>query len=102
VKPFHAVDFRVQIEVALWKHKMEQKLRVSEAWLSATFQNVADALIATDDAGNIALMNGPAALLTGWNPAEAKGRPLSDVFPVSDEMTGIPVARSFLNFSGMP
>ena len=24
VKPFHGIDFRVQIEVALWKHKMEQ------------------------------------------------------------------------------
>jgi DNA-binding response OmpR family regulator len=77
VKPFHGIDFRVQIEVALWRHKMEQKLRVSQAWLSATFQNVADGLIATDEAGNIALMNRPAALLTGWDIEEAKGRPLA-------------------------
>jgi len=44
-KPFHGVNFRAQIEMALWKHKMEQKLRISEAWLATTFQNVADALI---------------------------------------------------------
>jgi DNA-binding response OmpR family regulator len=97
VKPFHGVDFRVQIEVALWKHKMEQKLRVSEAWLSATFQNVADALIATDDAGNIALMNKPAALLTRWDATEAKGRPLPDVFRASDENTGVLVSRYTLD-----
>ncbi len=98
VKPFHGIDFRVQIEVALWKHKMEQKLRVSEAWLSATFRNVADALIATDDKGNVALMNGPAAELTGWERDEATGRPLADVFPVADETTRVPVPGVFLEF----
>jgi len=96
VKPFHTVDFRAQIEIALWKHKMDQKLRVSEAWFSTTFQNVADALIATDAEGNIALINGPAARLTGWDQAEAKGRPLSAVFRVTEEATGLPVGLSIL------
>ncbi len=92
VKPFHNVDFRAQIETALWKHKMEQKVRVSEAWFSTTFQNVADALIATDEAGNIALMNNPASRLTGWEQTEAKGRPLAEVFRATDETTGRPLA----------
>src|SRR5580698_5665748 len=65
VKPFHGVDFRPQIEMALWKHQMEQKLRVSEAWLATTFRNVADALIATDNEGNVVVLNAPAAELTG-------------------------------------
>src|SRR6202042_1280808 len=76
VKPFHSVDFRAQIEIALWKHHMEQRLRASEAWLSTTFRNVADALIATDSGGNITLMNAPAAELTGWDASEAKDQPL--------------------------
>ncbi len=91
VKPFHSVDFRAQIEMALWKHKMEQKLRASEAWLSTTFGNVADALIATDSEGNVSFMNAPAALLTGWDWIDAKGQPLLDVFQVFEEMTGFPV-----------
>ena len=98
VKPFHSIDFRVQIEVALWKHQMEQKLRVSEAWLSATFENVADALITTDDAGNIARMNNPASVLTGWSCQEAKGRPFGDVFRVSDEGSGLSLSHPFLDF----
>jgi len=93
VKPFHSVDFRAQIEMALWKHKMEQKLRASEAWLSTTFGNVADALIATDSTGNISFMNTPAALLTGWDAAESKGKPLLDVFQVFEEMSGLPVVH---------
>lgn len=90
VKPFHNVDFRAQIEIALWKHQMDQRLRVSEAWFSTTFQNVADALIATDEAGNIALMNRPASDLTGWEQAEAKGRPLAEVFRGTEEAGGRP------------
>jgi DNA-binding response OmpR family regulator len=27
VKPFHSVDFRAQIEMALWKHQMKEKRR---------------------------------------------------------------------------
>jgi two-component system cell cycle sensor histidine kinase/response regulator CckA len=91
VKPFHSVDFRAQIEMALWKHKMEQKLRASEAWLATTFGNVADALIATDSVGNISFMNTPAAVLTGWDSIDAKGKSLLDVFQVFEEMTGLPV-----------
>ncbi len=89
VKPFHSVDFCAQIEMALWKHQMEQKLRVSEAWLAATFRNVGDALIATDSDGNVALMNLPAVRLTGWGQAEAVGRPLRHVFRAVDEITGV-------------
>ena len=93
VKPFHNVDFRAQIEMALWKHQMEQRLRISESWLSTTFRNVADALIATDAQGNIAFMNTSACGLTGWGWREAKGKPLLDIFQVFEESTGLPVVH---------
>ncbi len=93
VKPFHAVDFRAQIEVAIWKHKMEQKLRASEAWLSTTFRNTADALISTDAQGDVILMNPPAESLTGWTGAEARGNPLLEVLQLFEEATGRPAAN---------
>jgi two-component system, cell cycle sensor histidine kinase and response regulator CckA len=93
VKPFGNVNLHAQIEMALWKHAMEQKLRASEAWLSTTFRNVTDALITTDTAGNIVLMNAPAAALTGWEPDQAKGRGLFEVFKVFDEKTGLPAVH---------
>ena len=58
------------------------------------FQNVADGLIVTDEAGNIALINKPASLLTGWGSEEAKGLPVDDVFRLSDETTGRPVSNA--------
>ncbi len=90
VKPFSGVNFHAQIEMALWKHRMEKKLRASEAWLAATVRNVADALITTDATGNIVLINEPAAKLTGWAPEEAAGKPLLEVFRVFEEATGEP------------
>ena len=93
VKPFHGIDFRAQIEIALWKHKIEQRLRASEAWLSTTVNNVADALIATDSEGNIFLMNALAASLTGWEREEARGKPLLDVWPVFEEESDLPVVH---------
>jgi PAS domain S-box-containing protein len=89
VKPFHNVDFHAQIEMALWKHQIEQRLRISESWLSTTFRNVADALIATDIDGNVAFMNTHACELTGWGWREARGKPLLDVFQVYEESTGL-------------
>ncbi len=91
VKPFHSVDFRAQIEMALWKHKMERKLAISEAWLSTTIRNVADALIATDPEGNVVFMNQPASDLTGWECGQATGQPLLEVFRTFEETTDLPV-----------
>jgi len=88
VKPFQSINFRAQIEMALWKHQMEQKLRVSERWFSATFESISDALIATDSEGKVTFVNLPAAALTGWERAEALGRPLTEVFSVTEDGTG--------------
>jgi hypothetical protein len=93
VKPFHSVDFRAQIEMALWKHQMELRLRISESWLSAICRNVADALISSDRNGRIAFMNQPASKLTGWDWREARGKPLLEVFQVFEETTGLPVVH---------
>jgi two-component system cell cycle sensor histidine kinase/response regulator CckA len=93
VKPFAGVNFHAQIEMALWKHTMEQKLRESEAWLSTTFSNVADALITTDAAGNIRLINAPATKLTGWEPEDARGRGLFEVFQIFNGTTGLPAVH---------
>jgi len=88
VKPFLGVDFRAQIEIALSRHTLERKLRNSEALFSATYHGITDGLITADTAGIVTLMNAPGGELTGWSPALAIGKHLSDVFRISDEATG--------------
>jgi PAS domain S-box-containing protein len=59
-------------------------------WLRVTLASIGDAVIATDAAGRVALLNAAAEGLTGWTSDEAKGRPLADVFRIVHEQTRRP------------
>jgi PAS domain S-box-containing protein len=95
-KPFETDTLRVQIEIALFKHRTEQKLRQSEMWLSTTLRNVGDAVIATDRDGRIEFMNPVAEALSGWTMEEASGESSSEVFRMLDPRTGERVANPVL------
>ena len=56
-------------------------------YLSVTLASIGDAVIATDVAGRITLMNAVASQLTGWHPEEALGRDIHDVFVLINEST---------------
>lgn len=71
IKPFSDRELRVTIEIALYKHETEKKLREHQQWLAATLKSIADAVISTDNAGNITFMNPVAERLTGWNMPES-------------------------------
>lgn len=80
LKPFEDRELRTTIEMALYKHTMERKLRESREWLKTTLRCISDAVIATDASGRIQFMNTKAETVTGWKPAAALGRKLTDVF----------------------
>ncbi|MDK2892398.1 response regulator [Methanohalophilus sp.] len=88
LKPFEETELRTNIEIALYKHKMEQKLKASQKWMVAILNSIADAVIATDKDGNIKLMNPFAEALTGWSHEEAMGNPLTSVFVVESDEPG--------------
>jgi PAS domain S-box-containing protein len=71
----------------LSKHSREQ-LRREAAWLSTTLRSIGDAVIATNGLGRVIFMNGLAEKLTAWTTDEARGKPLSEVFRISNEDTG--------------
>ncbi len=61
--------------------------------LRVTLQSIGDAVIATDTAGCVVLMNPIAEMLTGWLLSDAYGRPLDEIFPIINEQTRRPCAN---------
>jgi PAS domain S-box-containing protein len=55
--------------------------------LEVTLASIGDAVISTDDRGNVTFLNPVAENLTGWSQSEARGRPLVDVFNIVNERT---------------
>ncbi|MFO0682134.1 MAG: ATP-binding protein [Sandaracinus sp.] len=60
------------------------RLRAS---LETTLRSIGDAVVTTDPAGRVTFMNPHAEVLTGWNEAEALGRPSASVFRIVSEAT---------------
>jgi len=87
LKPFEDLQLRTVIEMALYKHAAERRLRESERRYVATLSSIGDAVIATDDMAKITFMNPIAERLTGWPMEDAFGQSLSTVFRIVNEET---------------
>lgn len=69
------------------RKQAEEALRRSEINLRTTLDSIGDAVIATDTKGRVSRMNPVAEQLTGWNLAEAQGKPLSEIFNIVHAIT---------------
>ncbi|AMV22465.1 Sensor histidine kinase TmoS [Planctomyces sp. SH-PL14] len=69
----------------------ELAFRKEREWLKVTLSSIGDAVVATDNDGRVIFLNGVAESLTGWEPQEAHGRPLEEIFPIINEGTRRPV-----------
>ncbi len=91
IKPFNDRELLSTIEMALYKHDMEKKLKESEVWFSTILKSIGDGLIATNKSGHVMFMNPVAEKLTGWNQEEAVGCPLKEVFSIFIENKSEPI-----------
>jgi PAS domain S-box-containing protein len=73
----------------LYQHLLqaEQERRKAQDEIRTTLYSIGDGVITTDCKGRITRLNPVAEQLTGWRENEAQGRPLEDVFPISNEIT---------------
>ncbi|HEY5581693.1 MAG TPA: PAS domain S-box protein, partial [Rhodoferax sp.] len=75
-----------------------QTLRESEEKFAVTLHSIGDAVIATDAAARVTLLNPLAERLTGWTQAQASGRPVDEIFHIINKETrlsaNVPVAQT--------
>ncbi|CAO3426771.1 response regulator [Azospirillum endophyticum] len=91
LKPFEEPQMRTVIQMALYKHASDTRLRISERRYAATLASIRDGVILCNRDGRVDFMNKAAETMTGWTAAEAAGLPLSSVFVAVDEETHEPL-----------
>ncbi len=91
LKPFEEPQMRTVIQMALYKHASDARLRMSERRYAATLASIRDGVILCDPQGRVDFMNRVAETMTGWTAAEAAGQPLASVFVAVDEETHEPL-----------
>jgi len=81
LKPFHTRDLQITIEMAVYRHKIETRMREVQVALN-TIKSIGDAVIATDKEGIIMFMNPVAEYLTGWTGTDAASKDVREVFKI--------------------
>jgi PAS domain S-box-containing protein len=89
-EPIEADELIANVRAILRLRKAEQQAREREAWLTTVMSSIGEAVITTDLEGRVTLINPVAQEMVGWTEAEAKGRPLMEVFRIVNEQTRQP------------
>lgn len=92
LKPFNEREIRTTLEIAVYKHHAETRLRERERWLATTLRSIGDGVLTTDPEGRVTFLNPVAERLTGVSPAEGVGRLCDEVVRLTQDVGGGPVA----------
>jgi len=90
LKPFDDRTLRTAIEIAFDTHRRQMQLIEGGRRLATAISSIDEAVIVTQEGGQVAVMNRLAESLTGWSQDDAIGQPLSEVFTVLNAQTGSP------------
>lgn len=102
LKPFKERELYTTIDIALYKYRVDKKLKQQERLFSAILHSVNDGIIATDINLAILFMNPIAEDMTGWREAEARGKPAHTVLSLIDSRSLSPVLSESQPMDGHP
>ncbi len=83
-KPFEDREIFTVIEMALYKHEIESKLRQSEEQYFSTLRSISDAVVVLDRNYCVTYMNPSTEVLTGYKLPRAQGRPMMEILRIRD------------------
>lgn len=68
--------------------RTESALQHEKELAQVTLHSIGDGVITTDGDGKVEYLNPVAEQYTGWTTAQARGRPLAEIYRITDERTG--------------
>jgi PAS domain S-box-containing protein len=86
-KPFEDREIFTVIEMALYKHDVESRLKQSEEKYFSTVNSISDAVVTIDRNYVITYMNPSAIDITQWTLEDAFGVPIMEVLRLKNEIT---------------
>lgn len=87
-KPFEDREIFTVIEMALYKHNIESRLKQSEERYFSTVRSISDAVIVLDQSFCVTYINPSAEALLGYVYSDVHQRPVFDIFKLQDSETG--------------
>ncbi|HEB81866.1 MAG TPA: EAL domain-containing protein [Gammaproteobacteria bacterium] len=84
-------QFSQSVQMAIINMQLVHDIRSERERAEVTLHSIGDAVITTNVNGEIEYMNTLAESLTAWPLAEARNRPVQDVFRIEDLDTGEPI-----------
>ena len=85
LKPFKDKELYTTIDIALYKYRMENKLRIQKNWMTSILTSIGDGIIAAKTNGSINLINTAAQKIIGMDDNQSLGRQWSDILRFADE-----------------
>jgi two-component system, NtrC family, sensor kinase len=79
VKPFTIGEVKSALQVALFKHGMDQHLAERERWFSTTLRAIADGVAACDTQQRVTFMNAAAERMLNTSETKARGLPIAQL-----------------------
>ena len=79
VKPFTIGEVKSALQVALYKHRLDQHLAERERWFSTTLRGIADGVVACDTEQRVTFLNAAAERMLQRSESSARGRTMSEL-----------------------
>lgn len=73
------------------REQYTREIQEQREWFRVTLMSIGDAVIATDGEGKVTFMNPLAERLTGKTTEQSVGRPIQEIFSITNELTGAAV-----------
>jgi diguanylate cyclase (GGDEF)-like protein/PAS domain S-box-containing protein len=83
-------DLEGKVEERTAQLEANDVLRTEKELFRVTLASIGDAVITTDATARVTYLNTVAERLTGWDDLAARGRPLTEIFHILDEVTREP------------